>query len=472
MRVFHLEIKRSFLYILGTYFSQIVVFITFFILWRNLKSAQMGVIAVIEMISSVWNIFLNLSLEQSINRFFYELDTGLREKFLGTIWLSSLLANVLLGGLAASVTLFILPYLQQDYFSISLYGLASVGIVLGSMQIVPFSTLRITQYAKVFVLYRIGIDLIQLIGVFIFVCVLHRGIWGYYLASSISGVLILIGAIAIMTKIASLQFDFSLLKKSFSFSIPILPSNFLNVFGSIVDRFLLIQFAPLHVLGVYSVALKLSGVVSTMQSAVKLTFGPFFMKHIQQPHGQELIAKSVGYFLFPIFLAAIGILTCSQYIVLFVGKIEYFEALKYIPILTVTVLISQMNVFFATGTAMSKKTGFLTIPALLQLFLANVLGLFLGARYFIWGILFAKLCATVLFFLVSSFIAHKAYKIKNNWEALGLYSGLLAICIALMDFFKFETLLAQALFSLLMVLGFAGLSYIGIVWISKKYQTA
>jgi len=179
------------------------------------------------------------------------------------------------------------------------------------------------------------------------------------------------------------------IREPLKFSLHMIPSGIISSSTSILDSFLLKQYCSLEILGIYSIACKIAAIVNVVQNTLKLSFGPFFMKHIFEQNGQAIIYRMIGFYIFPLFLVGLLLSIFTDKIIYLIHQPAYFSVIEYVPYLVFIFLASSLNVFYANGIILSKRTYLLVIPASLQLVML-LSGILLIPLYQIYGVIAAK----------------------------------------------------------------------------------
>ena len=90
------ESKDTLIYLISTLITGFGSFLIIPIYWSKLSLSDYGLITITEMIAGYLTIFLGLSLEQGITRYYYEWKESDRKTGLGSLWLTSWISILLI----------------------------------------------------------------------------------------------------------------------------------------------------------------------------------------------------------------------------------------------------------------------------------------------------------------------------------------------------------------------------------------
>lgn len=416
--LFKMESKDALLYTIITFITSIGGFLVVPLFWQKLTPADYGIIAIIEMVLVFLPPFLTLSLDQSIMRFYYEWsNTKKRKEKIGSIWLLSCITTIIFGALffliLAPLSKFIFP--DVSFFPFIFMGI--VIAVLSSFHLIPFSVIRIMKKPKVFAIYRISSFAIQMFFSVYLIIFLNMGVHGYIYSLIISKSIVLVGLLLFMTKISTLIIKKAHLREALQFSLPLIPASLVANTTSILDKFLLQQYAGLNTLGYYSVSLKFANIIGQLHSALKLSYGPFLFKTISdyKTSGNAIASKMTIYYIFPLLVVGLSInLFIDDFVILF-GNNEYLPIINIVPFLVMVYLINSLNVYLAPGIVISKKTKLKIIPDSIQLVVILVSGVLLIGPLQITGVILSRFLSTIIFLLISIYITKRLIEWKNNY---------------------------------------------------------
>jgi O-antigen/teichoic acid export membrane protein len=428
-----IESKDAATYTLVTFITGLGSFLMVPLFWSKLSPADYGIIAISEIIGGFFGGIAGLSLDQSQTRFYHEWPKDERKQNTGTLWLASWGSTIVIG-IIISFLLFALSHYifpEIDFYPFVFYGL--IISVIGSFSSFPFATIRIMQLTKVYAWFRltgfgIGIGL-QIV----FILFLDKGVIGYFYASIISGVIMLVMLTFLMINLTKIKFRFADLHEPLVFSLPMIPSTLIGNITGQVDRFLLQHYVDLNTLGIYSVSLRFAGLVNQLHAALKLSYGPFAYKTLIEAKdtGKIILSKMTTFYLFPLFVLVFATSIFIDDFIILTNQQTYKQIIDVVPFLAYITLISCLYIYIAPGIVLSKRTKLLIVPVLGHLIILIVIGLLLLPYFGIFGLLITKFVAGTTFLLVSLIISNRVYDWRPQYGPISMFFivSILLICL-------------------------------------------
>lgn len=429
--------------------------------WQKLSPTDYGIIAVTEMIGAILTVFLGLSLDSSITRFYYEWPEPERKRKVGAIWVASWISTIAFGAAGILVLSLTSNIIFPDVKFYPFIFLGLIKIILGSFLSVPFATFRIKQLSFLYCFFSI-LNFIINIGLSIyFVLIVSKGLYGYFIANIIGGAISVAVLFVIMLKFASPCIHGGGLRKSLEFSLPLIPSSIVSSVSSILDRFLLQQFASLKALGIYAVSLKFTNLIISAHTALKLSYVPFMVESVSKnkQKGSLDLARMSLFYVLPILMLGLTISAYIREFVYFANRAEYFSVLQWVPWLIGPAILKTLNVYFTPGLFLSKRTDLTWIPTTIQLIVVLSGGLLLIPRYQLQGVVIGRYFSEISFFVVSFILTEKFYPLPTDWEKTILLFVIVCLGIILLSILDLNNFAANILVktSLLTVIGLVSL---------------
>jgi O-antigen/teichoic acid export membrane protein len=422
------EIKDASIYSAVTFSLPVINMLLIPFYWKVLTPTDYGVIAIVGIIGGVTGVFLGLSIDQYINRFYYEWAEEDRSIEIGTAWLLSWGSSFLIGIISIPIIFLITPYLfpKVNFFPYIFLGLLSQ--IFNSLDVVAFATLRIKRLPKMYSIYQLSKSGIVLCFNILFVLILDYRLEGYFIANLVSSIIITGIALKIMLIFATPSLKKDSIRVMFRFSLPLVGNNFVAVVSSTLDSFLLQYYASVEALGIYSVGMKFASILSQLHKALKLSYGPFVFEKLKKNNGLSVISRVTVFYVFPLFFAATGIILFIDDLVYWINQSSYFPIVEFVPYLIITALIQTLVVYYGAGIIISKRTELLLIPTTIQALLVIGLSFVLIPTFQIYGIIVSRFIGALIFLLISIIITLRVYPLMYKWVALfGFWITTLAI---------------------------------------------
>lgn len=412
-----LEGKRVSVYTLSAFITQLGSFLVVPLFWQKLSPSDYGIIAITEIVGSVLGVIFGLQIDTYISRFYYEWPEQERKQKVGANWVASWISSVVLGCVSFFFLLLFSPLLFKGvtFYPFIFYGL--INAILKSFTIVPFATIRIKQLPALYSILNVVTSAMQLSLNIYFVLILNLQLTGYFVSNVIGNSITVVVLGAIMLMFASPCIRGGGLRETMKFSLPLIPSGLIGTLSSVVDKFILQQFASLETLGVYAICLKFSGLITSLHSTLKLSYVPFMVESLSEnrERGISNLARMSVFYVLPLMMLGLAISAYINDFVHFANRSDYLPVIKWIPWLIWATILQNVNVYFTPGLFLSKRTDLMWIPPTIQLVVILVAGFLLIPDYQMEGAVITRYCSAISIFAISLLMTKKYYPIPVNW---------------------------------------------------------
>lgn len=202
-------------------------------------------------------------------------------------------------------------------------------------------------------------------------------------------------------------------KQMMKYSVPIIPNGIMWWLVSSVNRPFLESTVGMAGIGLYAVANKLPGLIN-------MVFG-IFNKAWTVSVLEEFNKKNYNYyynqilkivFSMQIILSIIIALFAKYFIYVFTES-DYYESWKYIPLLTLGVLFSNMSAFIGSNFLATKKSKYFFYSSIWAGVSSIILNVLLVRYFKIWGACIAVVGSHLVAMLARIFFSWKYNKINN-----------------------------------------------------------
>jgi O-antigen/teichoic acid export membrane protein len=212
--------------------------------------------------------------------------------------------------------------------------------------------------------------------------------------------------------------------------IPVLPASLGLMVLGVADRFFLLRYTTLEVVGLYAVGVKLGSVVGLATGAFQTAWYPFALSIAKERDAKMFYAKVLRYYLLLTLTVALLLSNFSKEVLSLFTSPAYVHAYQVVGILACNLALAQAYYIISIGLSLTKNTrqiGWtLGVAIVITLLLDFVLVPWLGMV----GAALAPLVAN----LVSSFLAYRVaqriYPIPFEWNKIGKI-GLISLVIML-----------------------------------------
>lgn len=199
----------------------------------------------------------------------------------------------------------------------------------------------------------------------------------------------------------------NVIKKSLKYSLPLLPSIFLWLLQSTIDRLIISTYLSSEVLGVFSVGLKFASITILFVNSFLVFWEPKLYNYYDKYKGdiefENIVRKYKNFYGIFMQLVISGLFLVLPLLVATLST-SYREALYIIPLMILPIYIHGFNYFSGFGPQLTRKTTYslyplvvsITINLMLNLLFVNKLGLIGVILFSNTGILILLICNTLI----------------------------------------------------------------------------
>ena len=152
------------------------------------------------------------------------------------------------------------------------------------------------------------------------------------------------------------QFNWTNCSEMLKYALPTIPNGIMWWLVSALNRPLMETYLGMHDIGLFAVANKFPGILSLLFTVFAVSWSISVLEEFNKEGYSEFFNK-VMFFVFSLQCSAFIIITlCSRLLVGLFAAAEFYEAWRYIPIMTLGVLFSNMSGFAGTNFQATKES--------------------------------------------------------------------------------------------------------------------
>jgi O-antigen/teichoic acid export membrane protein len=401
-------------------FVGLLSFVSIPIFTRLFVPSDYGILALITSIMAMFSIFLNLGMDNSISRYFFEAkDSKERTVIISTgfwfilIW-SALLISVLF---FLSRQLSLISFKSPSY--ICLFQLAWFAAALGMMIIFFKNIVRFYFIPWKFGIISLGEGILVLIFTLLFVLKFKWGLSGYFLGTLLGSFIAVLIGINFIKQDLKLFFSFPVIKKLLSYGLPFIPAGIAYWIFNLSDRFMIARLSTLEQLGLYSVAAKVTFGIALLSRIFGRAWSPRALKLYKSSDShKEIFGQMLIYVLAVFSYIAICLIVLGPEILKLITTSEYYGALYAIGPLALGLVAYSLNQITMMGINLIYKTKYIAYIAWLVAIINIVLNFLLIPKYGMVGASIATMVSYITLTAIYGFISQKLYPIKIDLAKL------------------------------------------------------
>jgi O-antigen/teichoic acid export membrane protein len=404
---------HSAIYSLGNLAVKLAGLIMLPIIASNLSIGEYGIYGLIEAVNQIMVSFLSLKLpiaamrlagnktSESDQRAFFShsmiILAAVSVAFLAISWLLSRPLGVLLTG-------------DGNQFLLVMLVMASIAFeMLGQ---IPIYYLRFNNRSVIFVTLSLT-KLAVLIGLIYFLVeIRQQGILGLVSSFAIANLVFLVlGMLLMYTRPMPYRYNSEEVNALVKFGFPLIFTSIITILLTTSDRYIIRIFHEFDDIGVYSVAIKIAGIVTfVMLNAFFLAYTPIAYKKQADATFQKLQPTILK---FVLFIAMVGIWFLSLFgeslLHWLTKNADYVAAAPYVPYLGIVIGFSALQNFLSMSFHYANQTA-KNIPILLIAITVNiVLAFILVPIHPIYGSLGSSIAAMFAMLLMTYKMGLKVY---------------------------------------------------------------
>ena len=285
----------------------------------------------------------------------------------------------------------------------------------------------------------------------VFILQFNWGIKGILLGALLSSIGQFIYVSLRHPRIYTLNIEWTTLKKSIIYSLPLIPFSFLATFERHLDKLIIERYMNLEQVGLYALLMTIIGLSAILLNAMDNAFRPYLFEALkrednntrEEVHRYFIIYQIVG------LLVLMGILMVGNHLHLITDNIKYQSISQFFPLGVVVAAPFLMVRFIAMLFLYYQKTGMLAVFTFVKFSIMFILMLLLIPQFGINGALISIGISNIINLVLFGYLIEKHRSKLINY--LPLLFRLLLFVVAIACFFLLKTLLSAVVSSWLIL---------------------
>lgn len=351
-------LKNSIIYTFGNILPKAISFLMLPVITRFVTRDDYGIITSITAIASILGVIAALQIGSALRRCYFDYKSDQdRKLFVGTTLISVSTLNlvvVFLCFLGQNILQSVFP--EVPFFPFYAIGLITVPLV--SVFSVFQTVYQVEQKPIPFVIMSLLSFTLNMVFLIVFVVVNKMGARGMLLAALIANGLSLPIAFSMGRRLFVLNWSFSMFKNALSFGIKCIPFVLTGYIITYMDRVLVSRYASNEELGLYGVAFKLAGILALVNSAIIMSFEPFFFKVAsteEEKNAKNLLGLLCTKIIIVFLFFVLGMLLFYENIVDIMLDVKFSKVSEILPFLILANLFNFWDGVGSLGTKFAKK---------------------------------------------------------------------------------------------------------------------
>ena len=410
-------LKNTIIYSLGRVLPQAVNFILLPIYSEYLSPTQYGIIESMIVFSTILTVVFSFGTERSMFRIYYDYkDEKERKKFVGNVTTLVAISSIFF----LLLTFILHKPISKIYSEIPFNPYFVYAILIAyttTFAYIPQTLFQVKEKAFAFFITSILAFLLEILLTIYFLIITKEEAIGLLKAKLIANLLMLPLYLYIIKRESSFQIDRAIIKNIFLFSLPMMPILLTSWVMNMSNRIFIENYFTLQEVGIFSMASKLSSVVTILLGALFTAYNPMFYRLANDEN--QLIAKNkiqelnqllIG----AIFMVSFVVVLFSKEVV-FILNSRYQEAVLYIPILVLANAINYLAGIYSLMIYQNKKSQIIMYIYIIGAVFSVIFNYVLVPQFGAFGASWVNVIASLMILLLSIYYAKKNYYIPLQY---------------------------------------------------------
>ncbi|MCR4697457.1 MAG: lipopolysaccharide biosynthesis protein [Lachnospiraceae bacterium] len=234
------------------------------------------------------------------------------------------------------------------------------------------------------------------------------------------------------------------LKKIFSFSIPLMPTMVMVWANNSVAKIVLSGFNDYESVGILSIATSVANIFSLIPAAFATYWSPFMYKNYKSE--KEFIQKVHNYICMLSLIIVLGIF-CTQDILYTIVGGDYKVSQPYFMLVMLTPIQTLICETTSYGIVLSNKTKFNLLISVVSLLVNYFVGYYSYNYLGVYGVVMGIAISAIIQLYLKTIIGQKYYRsINNKYKTIGCFSLIISSCV--LNVLFYENIMIRILYTL------------------------
>jgi len=458
--------KHGLVFGLGGMTTRVIGFFLIPLYTRLLTPSDFGTMELVSVLLAFVLPFLSGGMDIAIFRFYYETESDddyqrlVGTMFTGTLFISALLANVLICFRSEISTLL---FGEATYSGYLLW--AFIAGFFNAISRVPRALFRAQKKSTRYAVYNVLTLAVGITLNLLFLVRFEWGVLGVFRAQAISAAISCLTLLIDRRKDIALTFSFSEFARLFRFGIPFVPESILYILMTMSDRYIIRRFGGLSELGSYALGFRIASITTLLfYGPIGLIQDPIIFEVMNRPGAERLYSKLLTYF----FGGGVALSLClsllSPELLKIMATPAFLGASSVIPLLCLGHIFYGCRVMAGVGLVIKSRTYYFPLIIGIAAISSIAMNLALIPTIGIIGAGLAYAVANGIEPMLRYVIARKHYDFRPEWSRLvGIFA--VAVVITLISrSFEIENLPISILWKVSLLVTFlAALNLFGII---------
>jgi len=384
-----------------------------------LSPEEYGIVSLVLIYSSIVAVIGSLGLKSALYTFYFDFNKKdeLRD-YLGTLFSVHLISFFLIVGIHLLIgeNIYELIFNSNELLFYN-YGLiALLSVLFEVINSLYFVFLKNEINLKVYFRYTLAIIILTAFFQIIFITQYNLKVYGILLGALIPNIIIFVLISISNTYLFRLKFKKKLLYPSLNYSLKLLPFLLFFAFENQIDKYLIELNLGLKNVGLYTLLMKLFGLLTIAINALDDGIRPFVYRDLKE--GKTTTNKYFNIYIGFGILVLVLINTIGYNLEYIIKNTEYLVIQEYFFLGSVVFLLMIPVRFYGLLLVYYKESLKLSFVTSIKVLVMTLLMTFLIPKYEIYGVLYALSISYLINIILFSFILFKKENLLPSIKTL------------------------------------------------------
>lgn len=414
--VFTKVFKNSIFFSIGTLATKAINFLMLPIYTHSMTDTEYGMASTILSFVTTFSLLVLLGLRAAIIRFYPGIsDIEKKRRFAGNVFSLILINGILIVGILLVFKKPLQSYLFVDMQFFPLVFLGLLSLIPEALYYAYQSFLQATQSGKAYTLNSIIFMLIYATMNIILIIFFKLGALGMVITMLLTPTIMSIYGIIKMYRKGTIRLNIekATAKPILKYSLPIVPHDLSSMLAPYVSKILLNNTVSYATTGQYTVSSQISNIMSLVQSSLNLAFHPWFNEQMNNDYDGRKNIKKFSLFIFFVYCyISICVAYFSPEIISILTPVEYQEAWKLVPVLSLALVVNFIYYSHALAIFYNLKASkFISVCSITGSLSNIILSYLLIRNYASWGAAIAYFVARCITAIITVIYSRRVQKV-------------------------------------------------------------